>query len=135
MAIKTQPTDIPVETFIASVEPQRRREEGLQVLAIMRDVTGEPGTMWGPSIVGFGTYHYKSRASEGDWMSVGFSPRKAQFTFYGLKDSPEQVAMLAELGPHTTGVGCVYAKRVEDLDADVLKALIRIGYGRGDYIA
>ncbi len=136
MANKTQPTDVPVEEFIAQVEPARRREEATKVLALMRKVTGEDGTMWGPSIIGFGTYHYKTKAgAEGDWMSVGFSPRKAQFTFYGLKDSTEQAALLDRLGPHTDGVGCVYAKRVEDLDDDVLAELVRIGYGRGDCIA
>lgn len=131
---KTQPTKVTPEEFLQTITDARRREEGERVLAIMREVTGDEGTMWGASIVGFGTRHYKSAAGrEGDWMKVGFSPRKAQFTLYGLKDLPEQNRKLPELGPHTTGVGCIYVKRVEALDEGVLRDLIAAGFAFGDF--
>jgi hypothetical protein len=133
---KTHPTTVTPEAFLATVTNQRRRAEGERVLAIMREVTGEQGTMWGPSMVGFGLRHYTSAAGrEGDWFKVGFSPRSAQFTFYGLKDLPAQNAMLAKLGPHTTGVGCIYAKSVDQLDERVLRDLIAVGFAHGDFIA
>lgn len=134
--ILTQPTDVPVAQFLAAVEPERRREEGRRLHEIMRDVTGDPGVMWGSTIVGYGIYRYRyASGREGDWMKVGFSPRKAKLSLYGLKDSAEQNALLADLGPHTVGVGCVYARRLETLDESVLRELIRLGFARGDYDA
>ncbi|WP_062213909.1 DUF1801 domain-containing protein [Demequina oxidasica] len=136
MANKTQPTDVPVEEFLAGVEPRRRREEGLALLAMMRDVTGEQGFMYGTSIVGFGTMHYRyATGREGDTVKVGFSPRKARLSLYGLQDSTDAAAHLAHLGKHSLGVGCVYATRLSDLDEAVLRELIRIAYRRGDYDA
>ena len=132
----TKPTDVPVAEYLAAVEPERRRLEGERLHEIMRDVTGDPGVMWGTSIVGYGAYRYRyASGREGDWMKVGFSPRKAQLSLYGLKDSEEQLALLAGLGPHTVGVGCVYARRLELLDEGVLRELIRLGMARGDYDA
>jgi hypothetical protein len=136
MANKTQPTDVKVEDFLAGVEPERRRVEGLRILEIMRDVTGEQGTMWGPTMVGFGTYNYRyATGNSGDWFKVGFSPRKAKISFYGLQDSSDAEPLLAKLGPHTLGVGCVYANRLDALDEDVLRELTRLAYARGDYVA
>ncbi|WP_430869145.1 DUF1801 domain-containing protein [Demequina aurantiaca] len=136
MANKTQPTDLSVEDFLATVTPDRRRAEGVALLALMRAVTGEQGTMWGTSIVGFGELHYRyASGREGDTIKVGFSPRKAKLSLYGLQDSPDAAALLPNLGEHTLGVGCVYAKRLEDLDVRVLRELVRIAYERGDYTA
>ncbi|WP_296665929.1 DUF1801 domain-containing protein [Demequina sp.] len=136
MAPKTQPSDVPVAEFLARVTPERRRDEGERIVALISRVTGEKPTMWGPSIVGWGTMHYRyATGREGDWMKVGFSPRKAQLTFYGLKDSPAAQPLLAELGPHTTGAGCLYVKRLSDIDEAVLTSLIEIAYARGDYDA
>jgi len=133
---KTQPTKVTAEEFLETVQPERRRIEGMRLLEIMREVTGEEPVMWGPSIVGFGTTHYAYKTGrEGDWPRVGFSPRKAQLTFYGLKDLPEQQPVLVELGPHTTGAGCVYANKLEDLDEEVLRDLIDLAYQRGDFTA
>lgn len=126
---KTQPTDVPVADFLDSVEPERRRLEGLRVDQIMSQVTGAPGVMWGPTMVGYGEWRYRSPAGRtGDWFKVGFSPRKAKFTFYGLKDSPEQEELLPRLGPHTVGAGCVYVNRLDALDEDILRQLIAIGF-------
>ena len=130
----TKKTDVPVEEFLAAVETPRRRLEGERLHAIMREVTGDPGVMWGPTMVGYGDMHYRSAAGrEGDWFKVGFSPRKAKLSLYGLKDTPEQLALLPQLGPHTVGVGCVYANRLEALDEDVLRQLIALGFARGDF--
>ena len=130
----TKKSDVPVEEFLAAVEPPRRRLEGERLHAIMREVTGDPGVMWGPTMVGYGDMHYRSAAGrEGDWFKVGFSPRKAKLSLYGLKDTPEQLALLPQLGPHTVGVGCVYANRLEALDEDVLRQLIALGFARGDF--
>ncbi len=102
----------------------------------MRDVTGEQGVMWGPSMIGFGTLHYRyATGREGDTLKVGFSPRKAKLSLYGLQDSADAEAHLEQLGRHTLGVGCVYANRLSDLDESVLRELVRIAYDRGDYDA
>src|SRR5690606_2848359 len=101
----------------------------------MREVTGEEPVLWGPSIVGYGSYHYVSPTDprrQGDWPKVGFSPRRAALTLYGLKDLPEGAALLTELGAYTEGAGCVYVKRLEEIDEDVLRRLIAIAASRSD---
>lgn len=136
MATKTHPTDVPVEAFLDAVTPERRREEGFALLSLMREVTGDPGVMWGPSMVGFGSMHYNyASGRQGDWLKVGFSPRKAKLTFYGLQDADDAAPHLARLGPHTLGAGCVYANKLSDLDESALRELTRIAYDRGDYVA
>ncbi|WP_297081016.1 DUF1801 domain-containing protein [uncultured Demequina sp.] len=133
---KTQPTDQPVADFLASVTPERRRLEGERLLAIMTEVTGDEAVMWGPTMVGFGSYHYRyASGREGDMLRVGFSPRKAQLSLYGLNEDPAQKALLERLGPHTSGASCVYVKRLEDVDEEVLRDLIDLGYQHGDYDA
>lgn len=129
--IKTQPTDVSVDEFLAAVEPERRRDEGRRIHAIMKEVTGDEGAMWGPSIVGYGSMEYRTRDGKvNDWPPVGFSPRKAQLTFYGLKDCHEAEPALARLGTHTVGVGCVYVKRLEQIDESALRELIAIAFER-----
>ena len=91
--------------------------------------------MWGPSIVGYGSYRYISSANartRGDWPRTGFSPRKAQLSLYGLKDLPEGAALLPSLGTFTEGAGCVYVKTLDDIDLDVLRRLIAIAWSRRD---
>ena len=127
MTAKTQPTDVPVEEFLASVEPARRRREGEKLLEIFRDVTGAEPVMWGPSIVGFGEYEYQySSGQSGVWPRVGFSPRAARLALYGLTDHP--AVELERLGPHSTGASCLYVTRLESIDADALRGLIRLGW-------
>ncbi|MGH7026152.1 DUF1801 domain-containing protein [Brevundimonas sp.] len=121
--LKTQPTEVPVEDFLAAVEPARRREEGRILCALMHEITGEAPVMWGPSIVGFGRYaNVTANGKSADWPRMGFSPRKSALTLY-LASTPETKAMLARLGPHTTSVACLYIKRLDQVDMGVLRDL------------
>ncbi|SEM68325.1 DUF1801 domain-containing protein [Cryobacterium luteum] len=132
---KTQPTDASVEDFLNAATPARRRDDGKALDAIFREVTGADPVLWGPSIVGYGTYRYVSPVnprSNGDWMKTGFSPRKAQLSIYGLKDTAEGAALLPQLGKYTEGMGCVYVRKLDDIDLDVLRRLIAIAAARGD---
>ncbi|HMR49415.1 MAG TPA: DUF1801 domain-containing protein [Arachnia sp.] len=132
---KTKPTDASVEDFLGAVTPVRRREDGVRLAEIFGQVTGEEPVMWGPSIVGYGSYRYVSPANprtRGDWPKCGFSPRKAQLSLYGLKDLPAGAALLPQLGAYTEGAGCVYVKKLEDIDEAVLRELIAIAHSRAD---
>lgn len=122
---KTRPTDVDVTTFIAQVEPAARRDDVMKLLEIMREITGEEARMWGSSIIGFGSYHFKYESGrEGDWMLTGFSPRKASLTLYVLSGFEQQSELLARLGKHSTGKGCLYIKRLSDIDESVLRDMI-----------
>jgi hypothetical protein len=126
---KTQPTDTSVEEFLASVEHPKRREDGFELLEMMRNITGKEAVMWGPSIIGFGSYHYKYETGrEGDSAAVGFSPRKGNLALYGLTYGPDADRLLAELGKHKTGAACLYVNKLDDVDRDVLAEMIRTGY-------
>ena len=132
---KTQPTDASVQEFLDAATPDRRREDGKALAVIFREVTGADPVMWGPSIVGYGSFRYASPANprtHGDWMKTGFSTRKAQLSIYGLKDLPEGAAHLPQLGAYTEGAGCVYVKKLDDIDLDVLRRLVAIAWSRGD---
>jgi Domain of unknown function (DU1801) len=127
---KTQPTSVSVEEFLASVEHPVRRADGFALLDMMRRVTGLEPVMWGPSIVGFGEYHYHyGSGREGDSAAVGFSPRKANLALYGLIYGPDAEALLPGLGKYKAGVGCLYINKLEDVDLGVLEQLVRTGYG------
>lgn len=136
MAAKTQPTDASVEDYLDAAQPARRVVEAHRLDRLIREETGVQPVMWGPSIVGYGSYHYVSPSrtsrTEGDWPKVGFSPRRAAISLYGLKDLPEGAALLPELGEYTEGAGCVYVKRLERIDEDVLRQLVRIAFSRED---
>ena len=120
---KTKPTDASVDDFLAALEPARRREEGRTLCALMQEVSGEAPVMWGPSIVGFGRYaNVTGNGKSADWPRMGFSPRKAALTLY-LASTPQTEALLARLGPHTTSTACLYIKRLDQADMDVLRAL------------
>lgn len=126
---KTVETDSSVEEFLDAVPDERRRAEARTVLELMRRVTGLEPAMWGPSIVGFGTYHYRyPTGREGDMPLTGFSPRKAAMTVY-LTDGVEAHAdALARLGPHKVGVGCLYLTRLDRVDLGVLEGMVRQAY-------
>jgi hypothetical protein len=127
MSAKTLPTNVPAEEFVASVEPERRRREGERLLEIFHEVTGAEPVMWGPSIVGYGEYEYRYASGQsGVWPRVGFSPRKAKLALYGLTDHP--AVELEPLGPHSTGASCLYVTRLESIDEDALRELIRLGW-------
>jgi hypothetical protein len=129
---KTQPTDADVEAFLATVEDPRRRDDTRAVIELMSRVTGERPVLWGTAIVGFGSQHYVGKSGrEGDWMIVGVSPRKAAVTIYGVYDDYAPAdPLFGELGPHTTGKGCLYLKRLSDVDLTVLENLIRKAWER-----
>ena len=123
---KTKPTQLSVADYIAAIPEPARRVDAETLLALMQTATGEEPKMWGPSIVGFGTYHYKYETGrEGDMPVVGFSPRKPATVLYGLRAAPEVEELLAKLGKHTTGKGCVYIKKLADVDQKVLATLIK----------
>lgn len=133
MAQKTQPTDADVQAFLEAATPARRREDGLALAALMREVTGVDPVMWGPSMVGYGTYRYVSPSDprrQGEWPRVAFSPRSARLSLYGLKDLPAGAALLPELGRYTEGAGCVYVAKLDDIDLDVLRRLVAIAWER-----
>lgn len=126
---KTQPTVVPVEEFLASVEHPTRRADGLELLDMMREATGQEPVMWGPTIVGFGSYHYKYRTGrEGDAPAVGFSPRKANLVLYGVTEGPVAERLLPGLGKHKTSTACLYLNKLDDVDRDILAEMIRAGY-------
>jgi hypothetical protein len=123
---KTQPTEASVDAFIQAVENPVRREDAKAIRAMMERLTGEPARMWGPSIIGFGSYHYEyDSGHEGTSCRLGFSPRKAELVLYVLTGAAEQEAQLARLGKHKTGKSCLYVKKLADVDMGVLEELTR----------
>lgn len=122
---KTRPTPVSVDDFIAAVENPVRRADAQILRTMMERISGQPATMWGPSIIGFGSYHYRyDSGHEGDMCRIGFSPRKAELVLYlpdGFEDHAEQ---LAKLGKHRTGKSCLYVKKLADVDQTVLEAMI-----------
>ena len=122
---KTRPTKVTVASFIRGIADERRRDECKVMLPLMREVTGERPVMWGTSIIGFGQYHYKyASGREGDWLRTGFSPRKQSLTVYCMPGFKQQSDLLQRLGPHKTSVSCLYIRRLEDVDLDVLRAIV-----------
>lgn len=123
---KTQPNDGDVLQFLNTVEPAKNRDDALQVLAMMTEITGEKPVMWGDSMIGFGQYRYKYKSGrEGDWFYTGFSPRKQNLTLYimdGFKKRPE---LLKKLGKCKTSVSCLYINKLEDVDEKVLRQVIK----------
>jgi len=128
---KTKPTKATLEQFLATVS-ERRRDEARVLDAIFRRVTGHPPVMWGPSIVGYDSYHYRSPsgASEGIWPAAGFSPRKAALTVYVMDGSASQATDLARLGKHKSSVSCLYINKLADVDLKVLEKIIKASYAR-----
>lgn len=125
--IKTKQTDVDVREFINTfVESEQKRIDSFALLDLMQKHTGYEPKMWGPSIIGFGQYHYKSERSrqEGDWPLVGFSPRKAAFSLYVFSGAAEHEHLLKNLGKFSMGKACIYVKKLSDIDQNALKALI-----------
>ncbi len=125
--LKTKATNQNPKDFLKTIEPEEKREDSLILLELFKKVTGEDAVMWGTSIVGFGKYHYKSERStqEGDWPLVGFSPRKQNITLYIMAGNKESTELLAKLGKHKASGGCLYIKRLADVDQKVLATLIK----------
>ena len=123
---KTQPTNVDVNTFIGNLDSEKRRQEAIVLVQLMRSATGEPPVMWGPSIIGFGTYHYIYESGrEGDFMCVGFSPRKAAISLYIMGEHTHYQSHFEALGKYSKGKSCIYIKKLEDVDLKVLAALVK----------
>lgn len=126
--IKTKQTDADVHEFINSfADTDQKRKDSFELLKMMQDFTGYEPKMWGPSIIGFGKYHYKSERSrqEGDWPLVGFSPRKAAISLYVYTGIPEHEHLLYDLGKFKMGKACIYVKKLSDINQDALKKLMK----------
>lgn len=124
--IKTKATKVSVDDFLAAVPDAVRRVDGEKVRAMLERVTGEKAQMWGPTIIGFGSYHYKyDSGHEGTMCRLGFSPRKAELVLYVLTGEPGQEAQLARLGKHRTGKSCLYIRKLADVDEAVLEDMAR----------
>ncbi len=123
---KTQATTASVRKFLESIEPAQKQEDAFRLLELFEKITGEKAVLWGPSIVGFGSFHYKSERSrqEGDWPLTGFSPRKANLTVYIMPGFKGQEDLLAKLGKHKTSVSCLYLNKLADVDLKILEELI-----------
>lgn len=125
--IKTKPTNLSVDAFLNTIEPEGKRRDAFRLLELMSEITGKKAVMWGTAIVGFGLYHYKSEKSrqEGDWPLIAFSPRKQSLTLYLMRDAKDSRELLKKLGKHTTSVACLYIKRLSDVDESVLIQLMK----------
>jgi hypothetical protein len=124
---KTKKTDASVAEFLESVADERTRKDSQTILEIMREESGDEPSMWGESIVGFGSYHYVyASGREGDWFLIGFSPRKQNLTLYLTYGFEKHDDLLNRLGKHSTGKACLYVKRLEDIDLSVLRQLVRL---------
>jgi len=124
--LRTRPNDQSVEAFLNSVSDAKKREASYKIMELMEEVTQEEPKMWGDSIVGFGSYHYKYKSGrEGDWFLTGFSPRKQNLTLYIMSGFQEYNEYLAQLGKFTTGKSCLYVKKIEDINLEVLKKLVK----------
>ena len=122
---KTQPHKGSVTDFLNAVEQEGRRKDAYKIVELMKEVTGEEPVMWGPSIVGFGKYHYRyASGREGDFLITGFSPRKQNLTLYLMEGFDGHAKLLEKLGKHKTGKSCLYINKLEDIDPEVLRELV-----------
>lgn len=124
--LKTRPTDKSVERFLRSVKDKTRRAECETLTKLMTSVTKKPGIMWGSSIVGFGSYHYKYKSGrEGDWFLTGFSPRKQNLTVYIMCGFDRHAPIMKKLGKYKTGKSCLYINNLGDINLTALRELVR----------
>jgi len=124
--LKTKETDNSVIQFIENVDSPKKREDSFKLLDLFTETSGYEAKMWGPSIIGFGSYHYKyASGHEGDAPLVGFSPRKAKISLYFAPGDTEREELLKDFGKHTTGKACVYINKIADIDVEVLKKIIK----------
>ncbi|WP_144392424.1 DUF1801 domain-containing protein [Pleionea sediminis] len=137
MTNKTQPRpEQSVQAYLDAVEPKQRRDDALLVLNMMKKVTGDEPKMWGDSIVGFGSYHYKyASGREGDWMRIGFSPRKTSLSIYIMSGFDHVDSLMDKLGKFTTGKSCLYVKKLTDIDSDILIKIMKasLNYMKKNY--
>ncbi len=123
--LKTKATKASVAAFLRTVDDERKRNDAREVMALMKDVTGKRPKMWGPSIVGFGSYHYRyGSGREGDWPVTGFSPRKQYLTISIMPGFSRYAPLMKKLGKYKTGKSCLYLKKLDDVDRKVLRRLV-----------
>ncbi len=123
--LKTKKTSARVSDFIESIPDEKNRDDCRRLAAIMKKATGAEPRMWGANVVGFGDYHYKYESGrENDWFVAGFSPRKQNLTLYFMTGTERYASILARLGKHKTGKGCLYIKKLDDVDLGVLDELV-----------
>jgi len=128
-ALKTKKNKTSVKAFIKAIEDDQRRSDCIVLDKIMEEVTGQKAELWGPSIVGYGSYHYiYSSGQEGDWMAAGFASRKQALTLYFMAGFDHYEELMSKLGKYKIGKSCLYVKKLDDIDLDVLKILIRESY-------
>ncbi len=126
---KTRPNTSSVTLFIEAVDDELKKADCYTLIDLMKEITGEEPVMWGPSIIGFGSYHYKyDSGREGDMMLTGFSPRKQNLTLYIMAGFAKYEKLMGKLGKHKTGKSCLYIKRLSEINMDVLKELIKASY-------
>jgi hypothetical protein len=124
--LKTKPTGKSPEDFLNSVEDEKKRTDSFAILKLMKEVTGAEPRMWGPSIIGFGDYHYKYKSGrEADWFLAGFSPRKQNLTLYIMPGFKRYEELMKKLGNYKTGKSCLYINNLEDVDITTLKELVK----------
>jgi len=127
--LKTRVNKASVTEFLNNVTDEQKRSDSFEILEMMKKITKEEAKMWGASIVGFGSYHYKGKGGrEGDWMLIGFSPRKQNLVLYLMGGFDTHAVLLKKLGKFTSGVGCLYIKKLEDVDKKVLKELVQASF-------
>jgi hypothetical protein len=130
--IKTKPTEVSVTDFIAKAESEQVRDDCRTLVKLMKKVTGSAPKMWGPTIIGFGQYHYKYKSGhEGDMCLTGFSPRKGNLTLYVMDEFAQRDALLKKLGKFKASKACLYVKKLADIDLDVLEKIVK---GSVDYV-
>lgn len=122
--LKTKVNDANVLSFLEGFKDEARYPDLLLLVDMMKDISGEAPKMWGNSIVGFGSYHYKGKTSEGEWFCIGFSPRKQNISIYALSGFEKEKALMGRLGKYKTGKSCLYVKRLEDIDITILKEFL-----------
>ncbi len=126
---KTKPTTVNVDKFIANIPDPVKRADAKRLVQLYAEITGKPAVMWGPTMIGFGQYHYKyDSGREGDSFAAGFSPRTAALTIYMFEGVIANPHLLEKLGPHKTTKGCLYIKRLSEIDEAVLRELIEKSY-------
>ena len=124
--LKTKPNEQSVTDFLQAVPDERKREDSFAIMELMKEVTGLEPKMWGDTMIGFGTYHYKyASGREGDWFVTGFSPRKQNLTLYIMSGFDEYDELMKKLGKYKTGKACLYINKLEDVDLSVMKELIQ----------
>lgn len=126
---KTQPTATSFEDFLDTLEDEQKRQDSIALDKMFREITGEKPVLWGPSIVGYGSYHYKTKSGrEGDFLKIGFSPRKRNLSLYIMLGFDDYASLLEKMGKYSTGKSCLYIKKLDDVDKRVLTEIAKRGW-------